>query len=176
MNTQTIRKSKIIYKLPTVTQQLNNIYIAAPFFDGVVDTIPEQVDRVDSVKKFLEFNPTVAKIFSPKDHQSQIRPTFGKEWRKDTFANDVKHVEKADVIVAIMAYNKNGSLDDGVAFEVGLAYSLGIPVVYITEEHENLNTNLMIAESGKAFLSDPLSLVEYNFNKLPQNTYIGNVL
>lgn len=156
-------------------KQLNRIYLAAPFFDDVPDTIEGQQDRIDAAKAYLELNSTVGYVYSPLEHQS--KEIFGtSKWRTETFNSDARHVANADAVVAIMAYNENGSIDDGVAFEVGLAYALNIPVIFVEQEHEGFPTNLMLSESGTAFVDETMELLTYDFNDLKPQKYEGQIL
>ena len=163
-------ETKLIKKEP-----LNRIYLAAPFFDDMPGTIDGQQDRIDSVKAYLELNATTGYVYSPLEHQS--KEVFdSSKWRTETFNADIRHIASSDAVVAVMAYNENGSIDDGVAFEVGMAYALNIPVIFVEQEHEGFPTNLMLSESGTAFVDEALELLTYDFNNLNPIKYEGPIL
>lgn len=165
------------------------IYLASPFFS---DT---QVDRVKRVEKALEFNPFVENFFSPRQNQLDEFVFGSKEWRQAVFAQDIKYLENADVVVAVAdmdttidyhyfdekksellqgTKNELVDTDSGTAFEIGYAYARGIPIVVVHETDKPIN--LMVSDSLHAYFKNTLELTTYNFMEMPESSYDGEVI
>ena len=100
-------------------EQEVKVYLAAPFFSE------SQIQKVEKLEAALAKNETVASYFSPMRCQrpeglaEDVEP-FTPVWAKATMENDVKEVEAADVIVAILDYDGQDT-DSGTAWELGLS-------------------------------------------------------
>ncbi|WP_215659655.1 nucleoside 2-deoxyribosyltransferase [Secundilactobacillus kimchicus] len=154
---------------------MNTVYLAAPFFDDMAHTIPGQVERIDQAVHSLNMNPTIDGVYSPKDNQSSEYEEFSKDWQIQTYRADLLHLNLADVVVSLLPFNENGTMDDGTAFEVGYAVGQNIPVITVNEGNGDNPTNLMIAQSGTAFLDHISDLATYDFNQLPLNDCTNQV-
>lgn len=111
-----------------------NVYLAGPWFYG---DQPEKLGRVEScLDSFKELN-----VYSPR-REIQVKPNSTKKERRVTFLADVKHVNEADFVVAIVDDNDKGTL-----FECGLAYNANVPILYYSEYAEKKPFNLMLIES-----------------------------
>lgn len=110
------------------------VYLAGPWFYG---DQPEKLSRVEScLDSFKELE-----VYSPR-RETQVKPNSTKAERRVTFLADVKHVNEADFIVALVDDNDKGTL-----FECGLAYAFGVPILYYSEYAEKRPFNLMLIES-----------------------------
>lgn len=110
------------------------VYLAGPWFYG---DQPEKLSRVEScLDSFKELE-----VYSPR-RETQVKPNSTKTERRVTFLADVKHVNEADFIVALVDDNDKGTL-----FECGLAYAFGVPILYYSEYAEKKPFNLMLVES-----------------------------
>lgn len=164
--------------------QKARVYLAGPFFS------PEQIDRVERVEKALENNPFVEAYFSPRLNQVETLQFGSKEWRQAVFAQDINNIDLATVVVAIadmevianvedfdnysMGTVTDSHADDGTAFELGYAYAKGIPVIVLQET--DLPLNLMISDSLHAYFTDVAAIEDYNFLKMPESKYTGEVI
>lgn len=111
-----------------------NVYLAGPWF---YSDQPEKLGRVEScLDSFKELN-----VYSPR-REIQVKPNSTKEERRVTFLADIKHVNEADFVVAIVDDNDKGTL-----FECGLAYNANVPILYYSEYAEKKPFNLMLIES-----------------------------
>lgn len=144
----------------------NKVYLASTWFDETPNTYDDQRQRLHLAHQALLANPTIGHIYSPSEHQSNIKPMFGHEWRTETFNADVRHVYNSDVVVALLDYNTNGCTDDGIAFELGCAYTSNTPIVAVSIHHDG-KVNLMIADSVTAYLDNIDDLATYDFDELP---------
>lgn len=160
------------------SQVKRNIYLAAPFFSK------EQNERFETVYNLLSANPNVGYIFAPKEHQhEELFPDGMPEeermatdlWKRATFSSDIRQVDNAGAVVAILDYDvENGVYepDSGTVYEIARAHTLGIPVIMVTvDEHNSKNSlNLMLWGAGTAFFEhDNLDdLATYNFVDFPQ--------
>ncbi|WP_414839136.1 nucleoside 2-deoxyribosyltransferase [Carnobacterium sp. TMP28] len=165
------------------------IYLAGPFFSE------SQIKRAIRVEKALEANPFIDAYFSPRKNQREDLPFGSKEWRETVFAQDIKQLEWATVVVAIADMDlvlkndffdkKESSLlprigreladtDSGTAFEIGYAYAKEIPIVLVHETDRPLN--LMLSDSSHAYFNDVSELERYNFLEMPKNRYDGKVI
>ena len=73
-----------------------NIYIASPFFSD------DQIDRVQRVEQALTANKTVDKFFSPRLADAENLEYGTLPWRDFIFKNDIKHLDEATVVVAVV--------------------------------------------------------------------------
>jgi nucleoside 2-deoxyribosyltransferase len=145
----------------------NSVYLAGPFFSDL------QIERIRKVEELLKQNPTIDSegIFVPMDHQYESKEFGSFEWQVGVFETDVRQVRKADIVVAVLDYTKDGEevvSDPGTVFEIGTAFEHGTPIALVQFD-ESDKINLMLARSHAAFFNGDgvEKLAEYNFNELP---------
>ena len=139
------------------------IYIASPFFNDYEVSCLEAAERVLFGRGFDVFSPRLNEVRdenSPKDEA----------WSFETFENDKKYIDWADVVVAL--YHGCYS-DSGTAWECGYACGTNTPVVAVHVGKDKSNgSNLMVHESARANLS-PEELADYDFETMPPKKYHG---
>ena len=137
------------------------VYLASPFFNYVELQYVEEVEKILS-DKGLE-------VFSPRLNEDRNEDTRQQSWwSKQTFENDVKHIDWADCVV--MLYH-GGYSDSGTAWECGYAYATGKPVIVV---HLGKDSNLMIHEGCHSNIKLE-ELLDYDFNVLPKKEYKGTM-
>lgn len=153
------------------------IYLASPFFND------EQIWLVAFLEKVLSDNETVGEIFSPRLQQLDHLPFGTPEWSQSVFQNDVKHIDWADVVVAVIDFEgqtvlygqeAHNHVDSGTAFEIGYAYATNKPVVLV--HMKGGIVNLMLSESATAYVTWASDLLDYDFKAMPEIKYSGGVL
>lgn len=132
------------------------VYLASPFFNTKETLCMEQVLRVLRNSGYDVFAPYEFKVPDAWNLPND-------EWGKIIFKEDVKEIEKADVVVAI---NHGLRSDSGTAFEIGYSYSLGkkVFVVYFENNIDSLMINNAIcgAINFKDFLNnEKIDLKDY---------------
>jgi len=145
------------------------VYLASPFFTS------EQIGRVNHVLSLLTSNKTIAPggIFLPMLHQHEEFGFGTPKWQEATFKSDVRQINAADVVVAILdfkAEERNFEPDAGTIWEIGYAFAQSKPVIMVQFVDEN-ELNLMLAGSYTAFfngLEEIEGLKDYDFENLPQ--------
>lgn len=143
------------------------VFIASPFFSE------EQLDRVKRLEHALSQNPYVCDFFSARLNQAE-QLTFGsKEWRKFVFHNDLRHLRRADVVVAIHDF-EGMQVDSGTAFEIGYAYAMQKPIILIKEKSSI--PNLMLSDSLHAYLRRVEDVQHYPFLQMPKIPYEGPII
>nr|WP_288515679.1 nucleoside 2-deoxyribosyltransferase [uncultured Lactiplantibacillus sp.] len=128
---------------------MNNVYLAAPFFDEA------QKERIQQVKSALLANPTINPngIFIPEEHQFEEEPFGSRAWQQYVYASDMRQVHRADVVVAILDFDMTSATnepDSGTMFEIGAAVAEKTPVI-IVQFDANKELNLMIAQGLTAY-------------------------
>ncbi|EKF52348.1 nucleoside 2-deoxyribosyltransferase [Lactococcus garvieae] len=154
-------------------EQAVKVYLAAPFFSD------NQIQKVEQLEEALSKNETVASYFSPMRCQ---RPEglpdeveeFTPVWAKATMENDVKEVEAADVIVAILDYDGQDT-DSGTAWELGYAIAKGMPTYLVRFEEEGPG-NIMLTERNTAFFTDADQVAQYDFLTAQPIPYSGKYI
>ncbi|KGP93230.1 nucleoside 2-deoxyribosyltransferase [Pontibacillus chungwhensis BH030062] len=143
------------------------VFLAGPFFNE------EERNRVREIAEILQ-DIKGLEVFIPM--KNQFKPLeFGEErWRKAVFSNDVIHILESDVMIAIHDSGDKPYPDSGTMWEMGFAYANRIPIIVYTEKDTVMN--LMIAESGRAYVHSLEDLIAYDFNTLPSNTYNGKII
>ena len=137
------------------------IYLASPFFND------EELKNVETAEKILMSRGF--DVFSPRLNEIRTdENTKQSWWSKETFMNDKKFIEWADVVV--MLYY-GGYSDSGTAWECGYAYGTNTPVIVV---HLGEDSNLMVHEGchSNITLSD---LENYDFNMMPAKSYKGKM-
>lgn len=128
---------------------MNNVYLAAPFFDDA------QKERIQQVKAALIANPTVNSegIFIPEEHQFEEEPFGSRAWQQYVYASDMRQVHRADVLVAILDYDMTSATnepDSGTMVEVGAAIAEKTPVLIVQYDTKK-DINLMVAQGLTAY-------------------------
>ncbi|MFX5502372.1 nucleoside 2-deoxyribosyltransferase [Bacillus subtilis] len=136
------------------------VYLASPFFN---EKELEIVNRVEDILKEKRLN-----FFSPMRNQMEHLEAGSRHWSIETFTNDVKFIDWAEVVVAI--YHGNYS-DSGTAWELGYAYGTQKPVIVV---HVGEDSNLMVHEGAHANIRLE-ELADYDFNSLPSSFYEGKM-
>ena len=137
------------------------IYLASPFFND------EELKNVETAEKLLMSRGF--DVFSPRLNEIRTdENTKQSWWSKETFMNDKKFIDWADVVV--MLYY-GGYSDSGTAWECGYAYGTNTPVIVV---HLGEDSNLMVHEGchSNITLSD---LENYDFNMMPAKSYKGKM-
>ncbi|WP_304053657.1 nucleoside 2-deoxyribosyltransferase [Levilactobacillus namurensis] len=145
---------------------MTNIYLAGPFFDD------EQVERIGRAEAALAANPQVGRVFSPRKNEIRDLTLGTPKWSDATFKMDVREIDQADVVVALIDY-VDDQVDSGTAFEIGYAYHSQKPLVILHEK--DTKVNLMLSESLTAYLQSTDALKTYDFATLPTSRYDGPV-
>lgn len=128
---------------------MNNVYLAAPFFDDA------QKQRIEQVKAALIANPTINSdgIFIPEEHQFEEEPFGSRAWQQYVYASDMRQVHRADLVVAILDYDMTSATnepDSGTMFEVGAAVAEKTPVLIVQFDAKK-DLNLMISQGLTAY-------------------------
>lgn len=122
---------------------MNNVYLAAPFFDDA------QKKRIEQVKAALVANPTINSngIFIPEEHQFEEEPFGSRAWQQYVYASDMRQVHRADLVVAILDFDMTAGNepDSGTMFEVGAAVAEKTPVLIVQFDAKK-DLNLMISQ------------------------------
>jgi nucleoside deoxyribosyltransferase len=155
------------------------VYLAGPFFSDA------QVKRAKTVHAALTDNPLIGYIFEPMENQNEaIVSKYGNgsleeamktvEWQKATFDSDVRQINQADVVVAILDFDtENGNVrpDEGTIWEIGYAHAMNKPVILVQFDEmteEPLNLMLTMYTAYFAGESDIVAgLTNYDFISLP---------
>lgn len=154
--------------------QTKSVYLAGPFFSE------GQTNRVQAVKQLLEANPTINSeaIFLPGKDEYTDAAAGSFEWQVATFNADVRQIDQADVVVAILDYEleaDNHEPDTGTIWECGYAFAQRKPVFLVPfDKQEQLSINLMLAGSYTAMFNgekDIQQLATYDFYNL-KNKYV----
>ena len=137
------------------------IYLASPFFNE------KELENVMIAEKIL--TERGFSLFSPR--QNEVRTDENTQqswWSKETFMNDKKFIDWADVVV--MLYY-GGYSDSGTAWECGYAYGTNTPVVVVQLGEDS---NLMVHEGCHSNITLE-ELKTYDFEMLPAKPYKGKM-
>ena len=137
------------------------IYLASPFFN---ETELENVKKAEEILINRGFN-----VFSPR--LNEVRTDINSQpalWSKETFMNDRKFIDWADVMV--MRYHGAYS-DSGTAWECGYAFGTNKPVVVV---HLGDDSNLMVHEGCHTNITME-QLSDYDFDMMPTYPYKGKM-
>ena len=111
------------------------VYVAGPFFHN------GERERIEKVRQCFSHKPGY-ELFFPMDHFIENGDTLSNwEWGKEVFKMDTKAIDESELIVAI--YDKHYS-DSGTAWEIGYAYSKGIPIILLCTSLEEDNSIMPI--------------------------------
>lgn len=108
------------------------------------------------------------KVFSPRKNQMDHLESGTRHWSIETFTNDKKFIDWAEIVVGV--YHGNYS-DSGTAFELGYAYGTNKPFIVV---HLSNDSNLMVHEGAHANLTLD-ELREYDFETMPSSFYEGEM-
>lgn len=137
------------------------IYLASPFFNDEELKNVKKVEEILISRGFNVFSPRLNEVRNEENINSSV-------WSKETFTNDKKYIDWADVVV--MLYY-GGYSDSGTAWECGYAFGTNTPVLVV---HLGEDSNLMIHEGSYSNISmDELS--SYDFNLMPRLPYTGKM-
>lgn len=137
------------------------IYLASPFFNE------KELENVKIAEKIL--TERVFSLFSPRLNEVRTdENTQQSWWSKETFMNDKKFIDWADVVV--MLYY-GGYSDSGTAWECGYAYGTNTPVVVVQLGEDS---NLMVHEGCHSNITLE-ELRTYDFEMLPAKPYKGKM-
>ena len=137
------------------------IYLASPFFNDEELKNVKKAEEILMKRGFQVFSPRLNEVRNDENTQSAL-------WSKETFMNDKRFIDWADVVV--MLYY-GGYSDSGTAWECGYAYGTHTPVVVV---HLGNDSNLMVHEGchSNIKLED---LAAYDFDKMPALPYNGKM-
>ena len=141
------------------------IYLASPFFN---EYELECVKRAEEILFGRGFN-----VFSPRLNEVRDEITSKDAvWGMETFQNDRKFIDWADVVV--MLYH-GGYSDSGTAWECGYAYGTNKPVVVVhVGKDKNNGSNLMVHEGSHTNITLD-ELESYDFEMMPSKRYSGKM-
>lgn len=137
------------------------IYLASPFFNK------KELENVQLAEDIL--NSRGFEVFSPRLNEVRTEENIGSPaWSKETFMNDRRFIDWADVVVMLYygAYS-----DSGTAWECGYAFGTNTPVVVV---HLGEESNLMIHEGCHTNITMD-ELAEYDFEMMPHKPYCGKM-
>ena len=138
------------------------IYLASPFFNEKELENVKIAEKILTERGFSLFSPRLNEVRTDENTQQSL-------WSKETFMNDKKFIDWADVVV--MLYY-GGYSDSGTAWECGYAYGTNTPVVVVQLGEDS---NLMVHEGCHSNITLE-ELKTYDFEMLPTKPYKGKML
>lgn len=106
------------------------IYLAGPFFSQ------QEVIWVNYIyNKLQSFG---LKVLSPSLENGIINESTDEKQKKNIFINDIKLLEQANIVVALLDHN-----DPGTCYEIGYAYKKGIPVIGLKTDNSPINNMIV---------------------------------
>ena len=137
------------------------IYLASPFFNEKELENVKIAEKILTERGFSLFSPRLNEVRTDENTQQSW-------WSKETFMNDKKFIDWADVVV--MLYY-GGYSDSGTAWECGYAYGTNTPVVVVQLGEDS---NLMVHEGCDSNITlEELKI--YDFEMLPTKPYKGKM-
>lgn len=137
------------------------IYLASPFFNKNELENVKIAEKILTERGFSLFSPRLNEVRTDENTQQSW-------WSKETFMNDKKFIDWADVVV--MLYY-GGYSDSGTAWECGYAYGTNTPVVVVQLGEDS---NLMVHEGCHSNITLE-ELKTYDFEMLPTMPYKGKM-
>lgn len=137
------------------------IYLASPFFNEKELENVKIAEKILTERGFSLFSPRLNEVRTDENTQRSW-------WSKETFMNDKKFIDWADVVV--MLYY-GGYSDSGTAWECGYAYGTNTPVVVV---QLGKDSNLMVHEGCHSNIALE-ELKTYDFEMLPAKPYKGKM-
>lgn len=137
------------------------IYLASPFFNENELENVRIAEKILTERGFSLFSPRLNEVRTDENTQQSW-------WSKETFMNDKKFIDWADVVV--MLYY-GGYSDSGTAWECEYAYGTNTPVVVVQLGEDS---NLMVHEGCHSNITLE-ELRTYDFEMLPAKPYKGKM-
>ena len=137
------------------------IYLASPFFNEKELENVKIAEKILTERGFSLFSPRLNEVRTDENTQQSW-------WSKETFMNDKKFIDWADVVV-LLYYG--GYSDSGTAWECGYAYGTNTPVVVVQLGEDS---NLMVHEGCHSNITLE-ELKTYDFEMLPTKPYKGKM-
>lgn len=137
------------------------IYLASPFFNEKELENVKLAEKILIERGFSLFSPRLNEVRTDENTQQSW-------WSKETFMNDKKFIDWADVVV--MLYY-GGYSDSGTAWECGYAYGTNTPVVVVQLGEDS---NLMVHEGCHSNITLE-ELKTYDFEMLHVKPYKGKM-
>lgn len=137
------------------------IYLASPFFNKKELENVKIAEKILTERGFSLFSPRLNEVRTDENTQQSW-------WSKETFMNDKKFIDWADVVV--MLYY-GGYSDSGTAWECGYAYGTNTPIVVVQLGEDS---NLMVHEGCHSNITLE-ELKTYDFEMLPVKPYKGKM-
>lgn len=137
------------------------IYLASPFFNEKELENVKIAEKILTERGFSLFSPRLNEVRTDENTQQSW-------WSKETFMNDKKFIDWADVVV-MLSYG--GYSDSGTAWECGYAYGTNTPVVVVQLGEDS---NLMVHEGCHSNITLE-ELKTYDFEMLPTKPYKGKM-
>lgn len=125
-----------------------DFYVAGPFFND------EEIHSMERLEAVLESHGR--KLFKPRFGEADKRE-HDAAWPRFCFEQDIDGIHDSDAVIANLIDG-----DTGTMFEIGYAYSRGMPVYAYYEGVKPADTiNLMIAQSVSAVFAGPDDLAHW---------------
>ena len=140
---------------------MKKVYLASPFFNEKELENVKITEKILTERGFSLFSPRLNEVRTDEITQQSW-------WSKETFMNDKKFIDWADVVV--MLYY-GGYSDSGTAWECGYAYGTNTPVVVVQLGEDS---NLMVHEGCHSNITLE-ELKTYDFEMLPAKPYKGKM-
>lgn len=137
------------------------IYLASPFFNDEELKNVKKAEKILISRGFDVFSPRLNEVRTDENTQQGW-------WSKETFMNDRRFIDWADVVV--MLYY-GGYSDSGTAWECGYAFGTNTPVIVV---HLGKDSNLMIHEGCHSNITMD-ELESYDFDMMPHKRYKGKM-
>ena len=137
------------------------IYLASPFFNEKELENVKIAEKILTERGFSLFSPRLNEVRTDENTQQSW-------WSKETFMNDKKFIDWADVVVML---HYGGYSDSGTAWECGYAYGTNTPVVVVQLGEDS---NLMVHEGCHSNITLE-ELRTYDFEMLPAKPYKGKM-
>ena len=108
-------------------------------------------------------------VYSPREHEVRDKEVGTPEWSQAIFMEDKEAIDLCDCVVLLY---HGGYSDSGTAWECGYAYGTGKPVIVV---QLGSNSNLMVHEGSKSNIDSIEALEIYDFDKMPEYGYTGDM-
>lgn len=116
---------------------MNKIYLASPLFN---EKEKENIIKIAAVLRFRGYE-----VYVPMEHQIENAWDYPmNEWANLVFKEDIKAINEADRVVAIIYGMKD---DAGTAWEIGYSFGLNKSVDVILASNERDIYSLMVLQS-----------------------------
>ncbi len=164
---------EILHVKPRKVDKAKTIYFGAAWFDD------KQVKAYNDALAALNKNKTIdlAHSYIPVENQygNEIHSdaaTTSLDWEQGTFGDDMLGVRQTDICLGVYLPSEE---DVGLGIELGYAYQLGKPIVYVIPDDE-FGDQINVMSWGVADDIIKTSEVEnYDFNNIRKRFYRGKV-